>query len=180
MLKLGWTLAGLALTLALAPPVRAAESPEALFGPAGFTPFSQIEAQKREVRRALFQDPFITLSVPGVEFERSADGQVTMTLIGPGVEPRPTPLPPGIWERLVRAEAGVFDRPSPLPDCPAWSLRLAATGPRGTRLANVSGCVLGDPGLAYAAELTRIAVATRPDCVYDPGNPFWTFPDCFE
>lgn len=179
-MKLGRSLLGLALTLVACGAARAAENPEALFGQAGFTPFSQLAQDRREVRRALFQDPFITLSIPGVEFERQRGGQVTMTLVGPGLAPRPVELPGGIWERLAKVEGRVFDQQRPLPDCPAPSVRLASTGPDGLRLTSVSGCILGDPGLAYAAELARIAVATRPDCVYDPGNPFWTFADCFE
>lgn len=170
----------LAALTASAGPVGAAEDVEAQFAAAGFTPFRQVQAQGREVRRALFQDTFVQLTVQGVEFERHSGGKVTMTLVGPGLKPDPVPLPPATWTRLLAAEGRVFDTPRPLPDCPAWGLRLAATGPGGTRLTNVSGCVLGDPALEYARELTRLAVSTRADCVFDPDNPFWTFPDCFE
>ncbi|MFN3536204.1 MAG: hypothetical protein ACK4Y4_02010 [Brevundimonas sp.] len=163
---------------------------------AGFIPLAEATAEADEVRRVLFSDPYSILPVPGVEIRRQPNGNVTLTVLGRGVERPPVPLSEADWRSLTEAESEAFlprvyapwpeygpDNPPPPPPrpCHAWSSILASGGADGERSASWSACSGDTSGGRYifAATAAGLAVQNAPDCTFDAGSPFWSFSRCF-
>lgn len=166
-----------------------------LFIDAGFGPLSDLIPQKRMVKRALFQDPYMFMQLPGVEIERLRKGSVTLRIVNRQGKTAPVALLASTWARLTRLEGTLFrprpyvpwdpptaDRPppSPPPICHGWIVRFGALDKAGARSASWAQCG-GDaePGSGYANEIARLAVSTRPQCKFDQSNPLWSFSKCF-
>lgn len=65
--------------------------------------------------------------------------------------------------------------------CHPFLFRFGAAGPEGERTDSASvGCGEAEMDrVQVALEVARVAVATRPDCQFEAGNPFWSFSRCF-
>jgi hypothetical protein len=166
-----------------------------LFVKAGFKPLDAIAFEKRTVKRALFEDPYMMLPVPGVEIERLPKGSVTLKVIGRTVQSAPAILPASAWTRLTSLQGALFKRKAyvpwdppkadtsplpPPPTCHGWIVRFGTTGDDGVTSGSWAQCGSNDqPELAYGAEIARLAVSTRPACKFDESNPFWSFSTCF-
>ncbi len=172
-----------------------AEFEQRLFNEAGFKPLADMLEAKRIVRRALFEDPYMMLPIPGVEVEQLQDGTVTVRVVGRTGESDPVKLPASAWEHLTSLEGKMLTPkpyvpwdppksdlppPPPPPICHGWIVRF------GTSEAAVQGsgswaqCGGKDqPGMAFAVEMARLAVESHPGCKFDPTNPFWSFSTCF-
>lgn len=174
---------------------RQAEFEQGLFLEAGFQPIETVAAQKRAVKRALFFDPYMMLDIPGVEVERLPDGSVTLTIVGGPAPGGPSPLPASAWDRLTGLQGAMF-RPKPYepwdppaadapipprpPMCHGWLARFGVADETGTGSGSWGQCGGGDaPGLTFATEIARLAIATRPDCTFDADSPFRAFETCF-
>jgi hypothetical protein len=147
------------------------------------------------VKRALFGDPYMMLPVPGVEIERMPDGSVTLKVIGRGVSSAPAVLPTSVWEHLTKLQGTLFTRkpyvpwdppkadapmPAPPPVCHGWIVRFGTADKAGQGSGSWAQCGGGnEPALAFATEIARLAVSTRPACKFDEANPFWAFSACF-
>ena len=166
-----------------------------LFVDAGFQPLEAVAANKRTVKRALFEDPYMMLPVPGVEIEQMPDGSVTLKVIGRGGESSAAILPASAWTRLTNLEGSML-RPRPYvawdpakagapspplpPICHGWIVRFGAADKTGLGSGSWAQCGGGDqPGWAYAVEIAKLAVSTRATCKFDKANPFWAFNTCF-
>lgn len=167
-----------------------------LFVEAGFQPLAKVAAAKRTVRRVLFQDPYLMLPVPGIELERHGDGRATLRVIGPGTSGPTMVLPGPAWGRLLALEPGVFfsrcyvpweprkltdPTPPPPPTCHGVLVRFDAADDGEQRSASWGACGGGkdDPKLAYAAEVARLAVTSRPACSVNGAEPLSSFIRCF-
>lgn len=166
-----------------------------LLAEAGFPPLTQAAAEKRNVIRALFQDPYMMLAAPAVEIERLPDGSLTLKVVGLGKQSAPAVLPASAWKRLASLQGTLFmrkpyvpwdppraDRPSPPPPtiCHGWIVRFGKANVTGVESASWTQCGgHKQPEAAYATEIARLAVSTRPSCEFEENNPFWSFQTCF-
>jgi hypothetical protein len=159
----------------------------------GLSPLAEIQAARREVRQAVFMDPYGMLPMPSLQVEHARKGAVTLTFKDRDGSERVVDLPRESWSILAKAEGATFkpprfkawDEPAPgMPRPPApsichgWITFLGATGRTGARTASGAACGGESPGLAYGAAMARLALATRPDCVVDQ-DVFWSFQRCF-
>lgn len=166
-----------------------------LFDEAGFTPLADMIEAKRTVRRALFSDPYMMLPVPGVEVERLSDGTATVKVVGRNGESEAVKLPSLAWEHLTGLEGRMLapkpyvpwdppkarqPLPSPPPVCHGWIVRFG-TSENGVQGSGSWAQCGGEkqPGMAFAAQMARLAVDSRPGCTFDPAQPFWSFNTCF-
>lgn len=165
-----------------------------LFAEAGFDPLEDVGAQGRSVKRALFADPYMMLPVPGVEVARAKDGAVTLKVVGRSGASEPVRLPASDWAHLAEMQGTMLDPAPYVPDdppkpgetsppppiCHGWIVRFGAADASGTASGSWSQCG-GERGAkqAFAAEMARLAVSTRPSCKFDAANPFWSFNTCF-
>jgi len=169
----------------------------------GLIPLSPLQTQRREVRQAVFIDPYMMMRLPAVEIERRRDGVVTLVVRGPNRVLEPVALPSSAWTELMRSEQANPDvfaafgpyrtwkkrvqaahrstepMPPPPPICHGWGVTIGATGREGVRFGGASDCGGDRKKMAHAALYARLAVSTRPACVFKPDNPFWSFRDCF-
>lgn len=160
-----------------------------LFTRAGFVPMAEVMVEGRDVRRLLLHDPYGMLPVPGIELERLSDGRVALRLQYRGWTSEPVLVESAAWVTLARQEPAVFasaafqragDQPapaSPPPVCHGWIARLAADQARTASWAECGGGV--SPAYKYALDMVQLAVGTKQDCSFEPGNPFWSFNKCF-
>jgi hypothetical protein len=167
---------------------------ERLFLEGGFKRLDDLAAQKRTVRRALFHDPYMMMSFPGIEVERMPDGSVALKMIGPDGESQPTRLPGSAWTTLTGIEGTMFepkpyvpwDPPAPdeisrpPPICHGWIVRFGSVDTKGKATSSWAECGgEREPQMAFAIEMARLAVSTRSSCKFDAASPFWSFSDCF-
>lgn len=169
----------------------------------GLTPLATLQAQRRQVRQAIFSDPYMMLGLPAVEIELARNGLVTLTVLGPNRALEPVVLPRSAWTELMDSEAGtpsVFSgfpsykvwkkriralpkspgpMPPPPPICHGWGVTLGATGSEGVRYGGAGDCSGDREKLAHVAHYARLAVSTRPTCEFDAASPFWSFQRCF-
>lgn len=160
------------------------------FSRAGFSSIAELSIEGREVRRMLLRDPYGTLPVPGVELERLDDRQVTLRLQYFDRSSDPVAIHSAAWDRLVDQESAIFAvseyRPSLTPNktpepramCHGWIARFQADY---HLTASWAAC---DPktsgaGFDYAVAIIKLAIATKPTCVFDRADPFWSFSKCF-
>lgn len=68
-----------------------------LFVEAGFEPLAHVGERKWLVKRVLFQAPYMTLTVPGVEIEKMPNGSTTLKVIGRGRRIDATPVAASAW-----------------------------------------------------------------------------------
>lgn len=166
---------------------------ESRFARAGFEPLSKLRAEKREVKRALFSDPYGMISLPGVEVERTSDGSVKLNVIRTVGAPISSLLPGSVWARLNRLQGTSLDpRPyvpwdppktnEPPPSiCHGWGVLLGAGDAFTTKSASWGACGGSqDAKLNLASELARLAVSTKPECTFDEQDVFWSFANCFD
>ena len=169
----------------------------------GLTPLWTLQTQRRQVRQAIFSDPYMMMRLPAVEIERRRDGVVTLVVRGPNRVLEPVVLPPSAWAELMQSEQANPDvfgsfgsyetwkkrvkaaqrstepMPHPPPICHAWGVTIGSTGREGVRFGGAGGCGGDREKMAHVALYARLAVSTRPACVFKPDNPFWSFRDCF-
>lgn len=166
-----------------------------LLAEAGFPPLTQAAAEKRNVIRALFQDPYMMLPAPAVEIERLPDGSLTLKVVGRGEKGTPAVLPASAWKRLASLQGTLFmrkpyvpweppraDRPPPPPSpiCHGWIVRFGKADATGVESASWAQCGGHEqPEAAYATEIAKLAVSTRPSCKFEEDNPYWSFRTCF-
>ncbi|WP_140852673.1 hypothetical protein [Sphingomonas glacialis] len=166
-----------------------------LFTEAGFRPLADMLESKRIVRRALFEDPYMILPIPGVEAEHLSDGTVTIRVVGRAGESDPVNLPASAWEHLTSLEGNMLapkpyvpwdppkpDLPSlpPPPICHGWIVRFGTSEDAVQGSGSWAQCGGKDqPGTAFAVEMARLAVESHLGCKFDPTNPFWSFSSCF-
>lgn len=169
----------------------------------GLTPLATLQAQHRQVRQAIFSDPYGMLHLPAVEIERGRGGVVTLVTRQPNRVLEPVILPPSAWIELMRSEQANPDvfaafgpyktwkkriqamrgstepPPTPPPICHGWGVTVGSTGGDGVRFGGAGECGRDREKLAHVALYARLAVSTRPACVFEPDNPFWSFQRCF-
>lgn len=166
-----------------------------LFVDAGFQPIDALAADKRTVKRALFEDPYMMLPVPGVEIERMPNGTITLKVIGRTGASAPAILPASAWAQLISLQ-GTFLRPKPYvpwdppkasapvpappPMCHGWLVRFGAADDTGVKSGSWAQCGgSNQPGAAFAVRMAELAVSTRPSCKFDEADPFGAFNACF-
>lgn len=166
-----------------------------LFVAGGFEPLEAVDTSQRSVKRALFEAPYIMLPVPGVEIERAANGSVTLTVVDRASSSAPATLSSAAWDRLTSLQGALFrqkpyvpwDPPAvdeaesePPPICHGWIVRFGTMDDTGKGSGSWAQCGGKDqPELAYAVEMAKLAVSTRPTCKFDDRNPFGSFSACF-
>jgi hypothetical protein len=160
---------------------------------AGFEPLKDVARAGRNVRRVMFRDPYGIVPIPGLELERAINGQIYLRLIGPQITDARVQIPESEWDRLRVMEAEVFAEPKyvpwnphpvsspPPPICHGWGVGFGAAeaGRQHSASWGECGSKEGDARLAYAIEMARLAVATRPACSFDSKEAFWSFSTCF-
>lgn len=161
-----------------------------LFTEAGFAPIAVVQADGRDVRRLLLEDPYMMLPMPGVELERLGDGRVTLRLQYRGWSSDPVQIDRASWDALASQERAVFRNPafqpgrtkaesgaaSPPPICHGWMARLEAGR---ERAASWAACGGGQgPLYDYAVRMVELAVQSKARCSFEPKDPFWSFNKC--
>lgn len=175
--------------------VNQAKFEQKMFVEAGFQPLDDVAAEKRIVKRVLFQDPYMMLPVPGVEIERMANGSITLKVIGPAEKSSSVVVPASAWTRLTSLQGTLFrpkpyvswdppktdaPLPPPPPICHGWIAYFGTADATGLGSGSWAQCGSRDqPELAFATEVARLAVSTRRACKFDEANPFWSFNACF-
>jgi hypothetical protein len=162
---------------------------------AGFQRLETFAAEKRTVKRVLFEDPYMMIPVPGVEIERMFDGSVTLKVVGRSGPSAPATLRASAWDELTALQGALFrpkpyvpwdppkadePLPAPPPICHGWIIRFGKVDEAGVGSGSWTQCGGSDrPGFAFAREVARLAVSTRPGCKFDEADPFWSFNACF-
>jgi hypothetical protein len=166
------------------------------FDEAGFQPIDEVVAQRRRVRRILFQEGHFILPFPGVEIERHRSGVVTLAVIGRSISVAPVRIATAEWDRLVRRDSDIFrtrtfgprdpqtpwpPAPPPPPICHPMIVRFEAADSQAVRSDSASaGCGAAEAErIGAAIDVARLAVSTRPGCSFEEANPFWSFFRCF-
>ena len=159
----------------------------------GFEPIEVVRARGRDVRRLIVEQPYIGPRIPGIEFERHADGRVTFRLQYPEWSSDPIEIDHSAWSALTARDEAVFVQPEyvpppppttpapppppPPPPCHAWHAFLEADAERVT---GWSGCSdLHSERREYVIRMIELAMATRASCSFDAGAPFPPFVNCF-
>lgn len=187
-LPMAWLLAILA-ALSLASPATSAPSSDDRayvhwqMRMAGFAPLEEMTFGGRDVRRVLLLDPYQMLPIPGLEFERHADGRLTLRTQHAGWTGQVFALTPEDWGRLAALEAAAYAPPPLAPvktEQPAvvmhcWGAFLEASPDKATIW---SGCVdkaIG--GSAYVDAAISLAIE-KMVCPASEKASLWRFVDC--
>jgi len=174
-----------------------AQTERKLSAEAGFRPLETLVAEGRTVRRALFMFPYMSRVTHAVEIEREADGSVSLTMTESGAFRSRVELPASAWERLITLQGTLFrakpympwDPPEivqtgvPAPTCHGWVVVFGAAdvGISGNGQWSSCSTVGADQGArAYAIEIARLAVSTRPACKAEEPDPLSAFQMCFD
>jgi hypothetical protein len=143
----------------------------------GFAPIVEAASGGKQVRRAIYRDPYAALRTPGVAVTRAANGEVSVRIsMDEGDRVFESAVPAGAWERLAALEKAAFAPPPPPPFdptidyshpppvCHAWIVWLEAGSAGSARSAMTPSCHGVDAVGAYSLELARIAVEALPGC----------------
>ncbi len=161
------------------------------FSEVGFPSIAEAQVQGRDLRRALINDPYRIIHLPGLEFERHDDGRVTLRVQFLGWSREPVEIDRERWDEFAALETDVFAPPeydavatsgrTPPPRrgvCHGWIVRFTAAL---DKTESWSQCG-GKPGPArnYAIAMIDAAISTRKDCEFESDRPFWSFSECFQ
>lgn len=150
---------------------------------AGFAPLEEMTFGGRDVRRVLLLDPYRMLPIPGLEFERHADGRLTMRTQHAGWTGQVFALTPEEWGRLAALEAAAYapppvvpiktERPTVVIHC--WGAFLEASP---DKAAIWSGCAEKAVGATAYVEAALSLAIDKMACPASERANLWRFVDC--